>query len=500
MSLTAAGTVTARTGLQLAVEPLPDAAGLVTQVSDALEAAGIHYCQWKGHAKRERWSTARGDLDLLVDRTAASRFGIVLERLGFKLAIPAPDLQVPGVISYLGLDACLGRLVHVHAHFHLVLGSAWRRHYHLPIETAVLDASLPTAPFRTPSPEHELMLFVLRQTLRHELRDALRSGEPAWLRSIEPELHRLETAADPRSLARELRRLLPDVPHRLFLRCLESLRPGCAATSRIATRVALEWRLRTYLRRPPLSTLLTRAARPALRAGLPGGWRWLPGKHLAAGGSVIALVGADGAGKSTCAGALEQWLGSELQTRRVHLGRPPRGLTTLLTGGALKLARRYDQRRRRAEPSPLVQHLELARHVCTARDRYLLYRRVRRFAAQGGLAICERYPIPESHALAGPSAAQGLAMAAQSRLATWLRDTETTYYARIGSPNLLIVLRIEPDAAVRRKTDEPADYVLARARLLWDVDWSDASARIVDAGRPLEEVMAELRFHLWESL
>jgi thymidylate kinase len=494
------GTVPLRTGLSVAIEPVPTPAGLVAQVSDALEAGGIPYCQWKGHGKRERWSAALGDLDLLVDRRAASRFGIALERLGFKLAIPAPDLHVPGVISYLGLDASLGRLVHVHAHFHLVIGSAWRRHYHLPIETAILDGSGPGVPFRTPSPEHELLLFVLHQVLRHDLRGLLRSGEPAWQGRIEPELHRLESAADPRRVAAELHRLLPDVSHRLFLRCLESLRPGCAAFTGIRARGALEWRLRTCLRRPPLASLAARAVRPALRAGLRNGWRWLPGKHLAAGGSVIALVGADGAGKSTCATSLVQWLGAELQTRRVHLGRPPRRLLTYLTGGALKLARRYDERRKRTEPSRLTDHLELARHVCTARDRYLLYRRVRRFAAQGGLAICERYPIPENHALAGPSAAQGLATAAQSRLASWLRDVETTYYARIGNPNLLVVLQIDPEAAVARKTDEPADYVLARARLLWDVDWSNASARIVDAGRPLEQVVAELRFHLWENL
>jgi thymidylate kinase len=494
------GTVPLRTGLSVAIEPVPAPAGLVAQVSDALEAAGILYCQWKGHGKRDRWSAALGDLDLLVDRRAASRFGIALERLGFKLAIPAPDLHVPGVISYLGLDASLGRLVHVHAHFHLVIGSAWRRHYHLPIETAILDASGPRVPFRTPSPEHELLLFVLHQVLRHDLRGLWRSGEPAWLRQIEPELHRLESAANPRRVAAELHRLLPDVSHRLFLRCLESLRPGCAAATGIRARSALEWRLRTYLRRPPLTSLAARAVRPALRAGLRNGWRWLPGKRLAAGGSVIALVGADGAGKSTCATSLVQWLGAELQTRRVHLGRPPRRLLTYLAGGALKLARRFDQRRKRTEPSRLTHHLELARHVSTARDRYLLYRRVRRFAAQGGLAICERYPIPENHALAGPSAAQGLATAAQSRLASWLRDVETTYYARIGAPNLLVVLQIDPEAAVARKTDEPADYVLARARLLWDVDWSNASARIVDAGRPLEEVVAELRFHLWENL
>lgn len=500
MSLSVIDSLPSRIGLFAEPEISPAPAGLVAQVSDALEAAGIRYCQWKGHTRRERWSAGRGDLDLLVDRASAPALGIALERLGFKLALPSPELTVPGVVSYLGLDAGLGRLVHVHAHYQLILGSAWRRHYHLPIEAAVLEASLPDSPFRTPAPEHALLLFVLHQVLRYQLRHLGPGREPAWLRTIEPDLHRLESAADPHALAREVARLLPDLGPREFLQCLESLRPGFPPARRLLVRATLEWRLRTFLRRPPLSALLLRAAHRARGLGLPRSWRWTGGKRLAAGGAVVALVGADGAGKSTCAAELERWLAPELMTRRVHLGRPPRRWLTWAVGGALKAARRLEAARPRAEPRSLARHLELLRHVCTARDRYHLYRRVRRFVAQGGVALCERYPVPQSHALAGPSAAQGLATDVHTPFAAWLRRVEGTYYARIGMPSLLVVLRVTPEAAVRRKTDEPAEYVRARAELLQQVDWSDSTAWIVDAGRPLPDVLAELRFHLWERL
>ncbi|MGH7559676.1 MAG: hypothetical protein ACRENB_01520 [Gemmatimonadales bacterium] len=499
MSLIADPRTRARFDLGAVTAPVPPMDGLLAELGDALEASGARYCQWKGHTRRDRWVTAAGDLDLLVHRADAAAFGSALERLGFKLAMAGPALLLPGVVSYLGHDPALERLVHVHAHYRLVLGSPWRWHYLLPIESEVLEASVPRAPFRAPSPAHALLLFVLNQTLRHEVADLWRR-EPAWLRAIEPELHLLESATDRRQVRRELERLLPQVEPGLFDRCLESLRPEQPPGARLAARAALERRLRALRRRPSPAAFPARLAARARRHGLRGGWRWIPGKRLASGGAVIALVGADGAGKSSCAAALVQWLGAELRTRHAHLGRPPRRLATLLAGASLKLARRIDRVRGALTPSALTAHLELLRHVCTARDRYLLARGVRRFAAEGGLAVCERYPVPESHALAGPSAAQGLGLAATSRLAGRLRQAEASYYAGIGAPDLVLVLRVDADTAVRRKTNEPPDYVHARATLLEDVEWSGPSTRIVDAVRPFRDVLEDLRDQIWRAL
>jgi thymidylate kinase len=225
-----------------------------------------------------------------------------------------------------------------------------------------------------------------------------------------------------------------------------------------------------------------------------------PGKRLASGGAVIALVGADGSGKSTCARALRGWLGAELWAARAHLGRPPRSALTVIVGGALKAVRRLDALRDDDAPGGLHAHLELLRYVCTARDRYRLSRQVRRFAAAGGLAVCERYPLRGNRTLVGPSREQGRALSASGDLARWLRRLESRYYARITPPELTFVLRVDPDTAVRRKTDEPADYVRARAWALWDADWSADGATVIEASRPLREILTELRDRLWAAL
>src|SRR5947209_10282231 len=90
-------------------------ATLIERLAAALESAGIAYCQWKGHSKRNRWLTGAGDLDLLVDPAAWPALVEVLVQLGFKRAVAPPLLQLPGVDSYLCYDQGSGSLFHVHS-------------------------------------------------------------------------------------------------------------------------------------------------------------------------------------------------------------------------------------------------------------------------------------------------------------------------------------------------------------------------------------------------
>ena len=461
-------------------------APLVGRLGAALAQRGVSYCQWKGHGKRERWESGRGDIDLLVDRAAWPDCAEVLAGLGFKLALPPPGREAAGIVHYFGLDGRTGQMIHVHAYQRLAIGLPWRTHYRLPLERALLDSAVQQAVFKTPAPELEIVVLVLRLTLRHALTDPLRRTPPRWLDGALPELDRLEEQVSPDAVIAVLARYLPEVSLRLFERCRDALRLDVSPWRRFAVRIALARSLAAHAARPPVFALAERV------------WQRLrprsSGQRLAGGGSVVALLGGDGSGKSTCAEALDAWLGSALATLHVHLGRPPRSLTTLVAGAALKLARVVG-----AKPEYLV-HLELLRYGCTARDRYRLYRRARRFASAGGIAICERYPTPEGWALAGPSDAQGRALDATSPLAARLRRWEHRYYDRMTSPDLVFLLQVDPETAVIRKTNEPAGYVRARARLTWETDWSRSGAQIVDAAQPLAQVVATLKTELWRTL
>jgi thymidylate kinase len=463
-------------------------APLVARLGAALASRGVSYCQWKGHGKRERWESGRGDIDLLVESGSWSEFAAAVAGLGFKLALPPAGREAAGIVHCFGLDERTGQLIHLHVYQRLVIGLPWRTHYRLPLERALLGSSQsrggPAAVFKTAAPELELIVAVLRLSLRHMLRDSLRRTSPRWLDGALNEIDRLEEQAAPEDVYAALRRHLPEVSPALFSKCRASLQPGCPAWRRVAIRIALAHALSAHASRPTVFGVAERI------------WRRIrpTGQRLASGGSVVALLGGDGSGKSTCADALEAWLETSIATLHLHLGRPTRSLATLVVGGALKLLRRL------GASSNTIAHLELLRCGCTARDRYALYRRARRFATGGGIALCERYPLPESWALAGPSEVQGHALGAQSGFATALRQWERRFYERMAAPDVVFLLRLDAETAVSRKPTEPADYVRERARLTAETDWSRSGARIVDAAQPLPQVVASLKAELWSTL
>jgi thymidylate kinase len=81
-----------------------------------------------------------------------------------------------------------------------------------------------------------------------------------------------------------------------------------------------------------------------------------------------------------------------------------------------------------------------------------------------------------------------------------LLNAEADYYARIMAPDLLIVLRVDPEIAVRRKTGESEHHVRGRAQELWEKDWEGSSAYVVNAGQSAEDVVAQLQSIIWAKL
>jgi thymidylate kinase len=471
-----------------------DAPGLLDRLAAALEAQQVAYCQWKGHWSAHRWAAGRGDVDLLVDRRAIPAFRSVAGQLGFKLASPPAARLIPGVESYFGHDPAVRRLMHLHVHYRLVLGDYWRTIHHLPIEQPLLETAVPGNVFRVPSPTCQFLIFVLRMVLRQRGRPLL-SLRSRWLTGIQIQLASLEGSSDHTELSTLLARSLPAIDLPFFDRCVRSLRGDCGRAERALVPRQLHLRLRAGARSPLWSGVVTAGMEKLLPPKIAR--RLVDGRmRLTGGGAVVALIGGDGAGKSSCARELTAWLAGSFPTLHAHLGRPPRSLLTFVVGGALKAEQKVAGLLRRRSGG---SHLELLRHLCTARDRYHLYQRVRRFASNGGLAICERYPVPENWALAGPSIGE-LLPPQPGRLARRLQAAELSYYQRTPRPDTLVVLQLDPELAVLRKPDEPADYVRSRGRLVWETEWSSTGAHVVDASNSFPEVIARLKALIWSVL
>jgi thymidylate kinase len=86
------------------------------------------------------------------------------------------------------------------------------------------------------------------------------------------------------------------------------------------------------------------------------------------------------------------------------------------------------------------------------------------------------------------------------RFLKWLAKREADYYRKIAVPDLLIVLKVNPEIAVQRKPAESEDFVRRRSSLVCSVDWKQTSAYVVDASLSKESVLTQVKAIIWDHL
>ena len=186
---------------------------------------------------------------------------------------------------------------------------------------------------------------------------------------------------------------------------------------------------------------------------------------------------------------------------RAHLGKPPkswttRGLRNIARGRSAYLL--VAQRLGRPAPSRATEHAVLA--TALARDRFLTARRIRRIATNGGLVLCDRFPLPELKLMDGPRVERVRDPNRWRRLTDRLAARERRYYRAITPPDVLIVLLVDPEIAVVRQSTESADSIRSRWREVLSVDWDALPAHVVDAGQPREAVLSRLESLIWSEI
>jgi thymidylate kinase len=482
---------------------------LVYKLCQALKAKGVAYCHWKSNAALDRSARGDNDLDLLVDRADVQRFTEILYQLGFKEATAPSRQQMPGVLDYYGYDKGADKLVHVHAYCQLILGHDATKNHRLPIERPFLESSVQGDLFKVPAPEFELIVFVIRMALKYSTWDAILGRQGTLSIAERQELEYLEARASQTRIYDTLNQHVPYVDATLFDSCLHSLEPGFSMWARVKVGQRLQNRLRAQARRSQLADVSLKLWRRVVWPIRSRVFRCLPKKRIADGGLMIAIVGGDGAGKSTAVDELHAWLSQDFEAIKMHMGKPSWSWTTIVVRGILKIGRSLGlypflrapvQYKVDANSVVFPGYPWLLREVCTARDRYLTYVKARRFATNGGLVICDRFPLPQVKFMDGPQAERMTGTCKNNRLIAFLIHLERKYYQPIMLPELLIVLRINPETAVQRKTDEDAASVRARSTEIWELDWQETPAHIIDADRSRAEVLSELKALVWSQL
>jgi thymidylate kinase len=477
---------------------------LIVNLCWALAAQKIDYCHWKSNSFLDRSASGKNDLDLLVNRSHAQCFMEILYGLGFKEILCPHGEDLPGVRDYYGYDRNTGRLVHVHAHFQLILGNDLSKNYHLPLERIYLESSVQGNLFRIPAPEFELVILVIRMVLKHSTWDAILMRHGNLSSSERRELDDL-TTEETLSKVEGVLQHLPGLSRSLFDLCLRSLQPGCPYRARVKAGEQLQNVLKAYLRYPHWFDIVLKFWRRLWRPILRRVFRYAPKNRFANGGLLIGIVGGDGAGKTTLIDELFSWFSEKFEIRKVHMGKPDWSWTTFILRGFLKigtLLRLYpfegDLYEEFCQPHGYPWFI---RSVCTARDRYLTYARARRLASKGTLVLSDRFSFPGFMATDGPQCRQAISsLDKASWLHHFLAKLEISYYEPIQLPDLLIVLKVEPELAIQRKREESEASVRARSTEVWELNWTRKSGFAIDASPQRDEVVSQVRSLVWAHL
>lgn len=510
-----------------------DSPGLesVLQLFQLLNETGIRYVHWKSNIRLDLSLRGGTDLDLLVDREQSQYFRKILLQQDIKPVTPPAGQRYPAMEHYMGFDPDSGKLFHLHVHYQLILGEEYIKNFRLPLEKEFLGKFRSVHGVNIPDPELEIIVLAMRVLLKYRDRDALKDiltiRSPGIKKYFKQELEWLLAQTSMEQITQTLETLAGILPGEIILDFLRTIQTSPRDGWKLASlRGKLRRALSQYQRREPLQAaavyfLQLWQRRKSFARVSPTSRMTLPG-----GGLSIALIGVDGAGKSTLVKELAGWLSWKLDVHSYYLGSKQPGLMSDLSYLTFRMLRRNHMllshvfRESHAFNRWLAsarQHALYWHHLSNGRDRYERYRNGVKKSAAGSIVIFDRFPVStiaaDMHAdhLDGPQIEKIAAMTGDTRAQSMIR-AEDNIYRSFQAPDALILLMVSPQVSLQRKPDHRPEAIEAKYHTLSQLseraDVHDSSSAVypstriiqINAEEPLETVLMRIKREVWNLI
>jgi len=359
-------------------------------------------------------------------------------------------------------------------------------------------------------PEAELVLFTLRIALKHTSPIEILMANRHY-RNVSSELCWLREGANAEHAEALCTAWFPSIDRPLFRQLLEAIEAEHAVIRRVVLGVRAAWRLRGLRRLSPTLAAVSRLRRVLLLLVKRLGHR--KDLVLQTGGMIVALVGPKASGKSTISHELATRLGLHLDVLRIHAGKPPATMLTVLPRVLVPAARllfskeragEYEKPERRREQRYSL--LYILRMTLLAYDRRKLLGRALRAATAGSVVISDRYPSENVGAIDSCCFDEAALAQCTSPLKRWLMNRERALYRGLPRPGLLLCLQaplqttIERDALRLKPGGPDATAVVRRWEMESRPEFSGTPAFGIDTSRPLDETIRTVVGALWSAL
>ena len=489
-------------------KPFPLAAALA--MCAALKQAGVHFVHWKSNDHLAEALAGLTDIDIYVAPADRAAFETVMAGLNAAEINSQVWGTYPGIGDWLVLDDASGRFLHLHLHYALMTGLKRVKHLRLPWDVTLM-ANLredPSSGWPIPSAEMELLILLVR----------IWAKMPPWRRwfgnkipsHIMRELNWLRADASPGELTRLLAELFPRVDAARVLPVLNDASLSPSAVIPVAK--LLYGELRPNFRMSWPAALIMAAGRNSHMAVAKVLRKLMPdirtGKTLPRPGLMIALVGSDGAGKSTLGRDLHKWLRFKLDVHSYYMGsgdggthaldwlrRSIRGLVRLIKGRKENKSRKSGEVKLEKPRGVFGKTAELYQLVIM-RHKIRLLRAARKLTAGGSMVLTDRYPQTQVIGISDGPKIQG------GRSFEWAARKEMTYYdqARELGPDIVIKLKISPEAAHARKPDHDFDNIARKCQIVDALEFPQCAVAVINAEQPYADVLLAAKRAIWAHL
>ncbi len=464
-----------------------------------LNEKGIRYCHWKSNEHLDAALAGKTDLDVLVHIDDKSKLQAAFDRYDFKKIISPPEKQFPGMADYLGFDQNTGSFIHFHLHHYLVLGQKYIKNHHLPLEDFVLNNLTMKDNVRIPCPEIELMLLIIRahmktdiiSLLKHAIKDRTSGFYTAFPNDIENEFFELISQSDLSKFKEFLKQSQLPLDERIFTHFIEIYKAKkLTANDILKTQIAILSGLKSYRRnKSPLIYwqyfLFFVAELPIIR-----NLKTYKRKTMNGPGKIFSIVGSDGSGKSTLIADLQKWLSWKLFVKQYYYG-IPKGPRNTLTFNLKRVLRKLGL-------DNVDQWIEANFWMHVARTRQAINIRSHKDANAGLVVITDRYPLKDFHDMAEPMDGPRLGKSIHFAGST-LAEQEAEIYQNIELPDRIYVLQVEIDELRKRKTDLSLEAHKIKALAVNNLKGGGA-VELIDANRPYDEVLLDIKRRIWATL
>lgn len=292
-----------------------------------LDENKIGYCHWKSNERLPEFLQGESDLDLLFKLSDRNAIENIFQSIDAKKFHALPSDKYQNIEDFLGLDYETGRLTHFHVHYGLDIGEKNIKRYSLPWVEEVLTNTIEheTKPVRISSHEHELLLLILRETLRippikiyirpHRYTISKKSyGEFDWLH------HRV----DKQAFLSICHKLIDSESSKKIISSIYD--EGLSLDKLHLLRKSLKRFRKQYQTKSSLVTnyiILKDLFKAKVRHYLGNIVKQVPNKRInPRGGLIVVFTGSDGAGKSTMVQHISKEFGRKLDTACFYMGKP----------------------------------------------------------------------------------------------------------------------------------------------------------------------------------